>query len=98
MLERYIGKKCLVRCVSSGVFYGIVTAIDGTMAEIKDSRKVYRWYGANCLEQLSVDGSHRPSDCQLTIKSDNIVNDWCQLLICSEKAIKSLDEVEEWKL
>ena len=90
--------KYLFRCDRSGVFYGEKVEIEGQRAVIKNARKIYYWSGANCLEQLSAEGTKRPNDCKFTMTVDSIeVFDLIQILPCTDVAIKSIDEVIEWK-
>jgi hypothetical protein len=92
-------EKYLFRCDRSGVFYGEKVLIEGQRAIIKNARKIYYWDGANCLEQLSAEGTKRPHNCKFTMTVDTIeVFDLIQLLKCTEEAIKSIDGVKEWKL
>lgn len=91
-------EKYLFRCDRSGVFYGEKVEIQGQRAKIRNARKIYSWYGANCLEQLAVDGTARPNDCKFTVVVDEIeVYDLIQVLPCTEKAITSIDGVKEWR-
>lgn len=90
--------KYLFRCDRSGVFYGEKVEIEGQRAVIKNARKIYYWSGANCLEQLSAEGTKRPNDCKFTMTVDSIeVFDLIQILPCTDVAIKSIDGVIEWK-
>ena len=92
-----LGKKYLVRCKDSGVFFGTVVAVEGQTAKIEDIRKVYEWHGANCLEQLSQEGTKKGHQCRLTMKATNIVMDAIQFLPCNENAIELLEAIKEWK-
>lgn len=91
-------EKYLFRCDRSGVFYGEKVEIEGQRAIIKNARKIYYWNGANCLEQLSAEGTKKPNDCKFTMTVDSIeVFDLIQLLKCTDEAIKSIEGVKEWK-
>ena len=93
-----LNEKYLVRCDRSGVFYGEIIEIQGTTVKIKNARKIFYWTGANCLEQLSMEGTKNPSDCKFTMVVDEIVIfDLIQLLPCSECAIVNIEGVREWK-
>jgi hypothetical protein len=90
--------KYLFRCDRSGVFYGEKVEVVGQRAVIKNARKIYYWAGANCLEQLSAEGTKRRRECKFTMTVESIeVLDLIQILPCTEVAIKSIEEVEEWK-
>ena len=91
-------EKYLFRCDRSGVFYGEKIEIEGQRAKIKNARKIYYWDGANCLEQLAMEGTSKPSNCKFTMYVDEIeVFDLIQLLKCTEIAVKSIEDVKEWK-
>lgn len=91
--------KCLFRCDRSGVFYGTKVSVEGQHAIIKDARKIYYWAGANCLEQLSLEGTKRPNDCKFTVTVNTIeVMDLIQIIECTDESIKSIEGVKEWRL
>ena len=91
--------KCIFRCDRSGVFYGEEVSRDGQTAVIKNARKLYRWHGANCAEQLAMEGTKSPDNCRFTMVVTEIeVYDLIQKIPCSDIAIKSIEEVAEWKI
>ena len=93
-----LGKKYLVRCDRSGVFFGTLVEVEGQRAKIKNARKIYYWDGANCLEQLSKEGTKKPNNCKFTVIVEEIeVFDLIQLLYCTEIAISNIEGVREWK-
>ena len=62
------GQKVIVRTEHAGVFYGVVTEMEGQTAEVKDCRRIWYWYsllpmvqrmgtGRNWNHALSVLGS-----------------------------------------
>lgn len=94
-----MNEKYLVRCDRSGVFYGELVELEGRRAKIKNARKIYYWDGANCLEQLAMEGTKEPDNCKFTMIVDEIeVFDLIQLLSCSHDAIKNIEAVKEWKM
>ena len=93
-----LNEKYLVRCDRSGVFYGTLVELEGQRAKIKNVRKIYYWDGANCLEQLAMEGTKNPNNCKFTMSVDEIeVFDLIQLLPCTVEAIEIIEEVREWK-
>lgn len=92
-------EKYLFRCDRSGVFYGEKVEIEGQRAKIKNARKIFYWDGAACLEQLSAEGTKKPDNCKFTMTVDEIeVFDIIQLIKCTDVAIRSIEEVNEWRL
>jgi acylphosphatase len=97
-MENFIGKKVIVRGDRSGVFYGTLVAKNGSEVELHNFRKLHYWDGAGAVEQLAVDGTSKPNNCRFTVWVEKgIIEDEIQILECTDKAIKSLEEVKEWK-
>ena len=93
-----LNEKYLVRCDRSGVFYGTLVELEGKRAKLIKARKIYYWDGANCLEQLAMEGTKEPDNCKFTMIADEIeVFDLIQLLPCSVDAINSIEKVAVWK-
>lgn len=91
-----IGKKCIIRCDRSGVFFGTLASLQGQTAELTNVRKIWYWEGANAVEQISRDGVNINS--QLTVIVDAMVlTDVLQVLPCTDRAILNLESIEEWK-
>lgn len=50
------------------------------------------------LSQLAMDGTKRPQDCKFTVTVSSItILDAVEIIPCTDKAIKSIEEVDEWK-
>lgn len=98
-MNKYIGKKVIVRCDRSGVFYGTLVSVNKQMVELSNFRKLFYWDGAAAIEQLSVDGVSNPKNCKFTISVESgIMSDMIQIIPCTEKSINSIDGVKEWKM
>lgn len=92
-------EKYLFRCDRSGVFYGEKVEIEGQRAVIRNARKIFCWSGANCLEQLALEGTKRPSGCKFTVIVPQIeVCDLIQLIECTNVAVESIEAVREWRI
>lgn len=95
MLER----KVIIRGDRSGVFFGTLKEKNGTEVKLADCRRLWFWDGAASLSQLAVDGTKKPSSCKFTVTVPEIViTDVIEIIPCSDKAIKSIEGVEEWKI
>ena len=83
-----IGKICIVRCRDAGVHVGRVEEYCNRMVRLTDSRRIWRWAGANTLNELSVSGlaSGRISDSVPEI----VLLDACEILPISETAKETL--------
>lgn len=51
-----VNKPVLVRTYSAGVHYGHLVSIDGKLVVLKNSRRIWRWYGANTLSEIATYG------------------------------------------
>lgn len=61
-------------------------------------RKLWYWDGACAVEQLAVDGTKKPDDCEFTVMvSEMVLTGVIQILACTDKAAESLAAVREWK-
>lgn len=93
-MEKYY----IVRARSAGVFFGKIkerTPSEVTMTEV---RKIFYWNGACAVEELAMNGTARPDNCQLTIVvPEMVIAEPIQIIPCTDKAIKSLTEVKVWK-
>lgn len=90
---------CIVRTYSAGVFAGYVEKREGKEITIRKVRRIWYWDGANSLSQLAVDGTLKPENCKFACEVDKIiVTEAIEVIPCTEKAQKSIMEVEEWKL
>ena len=93
MKKQYV----IVRSNMAGVFFGILESKNGNEVELSKARKLYRWEGANTVEDLAVKGVSKPENCKFTIVvSQMIISDVCQILPCSPTSVESLSKVKEW--
>ena len=82
---------------------GIVKSIlvkQGDEVTLSECRKLYRWDGACAVEQIAKDGilESKIKDCQFTVEVENAtIMQVIQIIPCTEKAIKSIKSVPEWK-
>jgi hypothetical protein len=51
-----IGPLSIVRTYSAGVHIGEVVSLDGTVCIIKNVRRLWRWRGANTLNEVALHG------------------------------------------
>ena len=95
MLER----KVIIRGDRSGVFFGTLKEKNGTEVKLADCRRLWFWSGAASISQIAVDGTVNPSGCKFTVTVPEIViTDVIEVIPCSDKAIKSIEGVKEWKM
>lgn len=93
-----IGKKVLIRGNRSGVEFGELVSQNGSEVTLKNARRIWYWDGAASLSQLAKDGTSNPSNCKFTVFVDSItILDTIEIIPCTVKAIKSIEEVRVWK-
>ena len=98
-METNIGKKLIIRGDRSGVEFGTLVAHDGQEVTLCNARRIWYWDGAASLSQLAKDGTLKPNNCKFTVTVDSItILDAIEIIPCTDKAIKSIEEVKEWKV
>lgn len=97
-MESNIGKKVIIRGDRSGVEFGTLVAQNGSEVTLKNARRIWYWSGAASLSQLAKDGTSNPASCKFTVTVDSItILDAIEIIPCTDKAIKSIEEVSVWK-
>ena len=65
---------------------------------LHNARRIWYWEGAASLSQLAKDGTAIPEKCRFTVSVDSItILDAIEIIPCTDKAIKSIEEVKVWK-
>lgn len=98
--QEYIGKKVIVRCNRAGVFFGTLKEYDHNTREavLADTRRIWYWDGAASISQLAIDGTSAPHNCKFTVVVPEMaVMEVIEIIPCSDKAIKSIEEVSVWQ-
>jgi hypothetical protein len=94
--ENYV----IVRADKAGVFFGQLVKKEGNEVTLNNCRKLYYWRNACAVEQLALDGvlESTKDECKFTVAVSNAtINNYIQIIPCSEKAILSIQSVPEWK-
>ena len=97
-METNIGKKVIIRGDRSGVEFGTLVAQNGREVTLHNARRLWYWDGAPSLSQLAKARPAIPGECKFTVTDDSItILDAIEIIPCTDKAIKSIEEVGEWK-
>jgi hypothetical protein len=89
----------IVRTYSAGVFAGWLKERNGKEGTIINARRLFYWSGACSLSQMAVDGTSRPKECKFSVVVPKTeLTEIIEILRVSEKAKKSIDGVEIWKI
>ena len=93
-----IGKICLVRTYSAGVFLGTVAERNGKEVRLTDARRIWYWGGAASLSQLANDGTSKPNKCKFPAPvAEVLLTEVIETTQATEAAIASTAAVPEWK-
>lgn len=91
-------KYYIIRGDHSGVFFGNIKERNGQEVTIANCRRIWYWNGAASISQLALDGVTNPENCKFTVTVPELtILDAIEIIPCSDKAIKIIKEVKEWK-
>jgi hypothetical protein len=87
---------CVVRCHDAGVHSGFVKERKSREVVLLKSRRLWRWWGKT-LSGLAIEGTTAPEKCKFADELAEItVLDACEVIPCTEIAMKSLRGVAKW--
>lgn len=96
-MNKFIGKKVIIRADRAGVFFGELVEKDGTEVELKNARRLWYWTGANSISDLAIKGSGLKEKCKFTKAVESIIiTGVIEILPCTNEAIKNIESVKEW--
>ena len=92
-----IGKVCMVRTYTAGVFAGEVVSRDGKEFVLKDARRIWYWSGAASLSQLAMEGTSDPENCKFPAPVEHVLlTEVIEVIPMTAKAIESISKVPVW--
>lgn len=98
MNNEVIGKHCIVRTYSAGVFAGILKSLDGKTAVVTDARRLWYWDGAASLSQLAMEGVSRPRNCKFPVAVPEVLlTEVIEVIPMTDAARRSIEQVPIWK-
>ena len=93
-----IGKTCIVRTQSAGVFLGTVAQRNGKEATLTNARRIWYWAGAASLSQLATEGTSKPNQCKFPASVPEVIlTEVIEIIPATEAAIASIAAVPEWR-
>lgn len=93
-----IGKTCIVRTYSAGVFLGTIKARNGKEVLLENARRIWYWHGAATISQLATEGTSNPSKCKFpTPVAEVFLTEAIEIIPATEAAIASIAAVPVWK-
>lgn len=91
-------KYYIIRADRAGVFFGQIKERNGSEVTMTNVRRLWKWDGATECLQLANDGVLRPRNCKFTIVAPELtVLGVTEIIPCTDKSVKSLSEVAEWR-
>ena len=92
-----IGKTCIVRTYSAGVFLGTIKSRDGKEVVLTNARRIWYWDGAATLSQLANEGTKKPAKCKFPAPVDEVLlTEAIEISPATEAAIASIAAVPAW--
>jgi len=93
-----IGKYCIIRTYSAGVFAGFLESIEGKVGTVTAARRIWYWDGAASLSQLAMEGTSKPENCKFPCEVESVLlTEIIEVIPCTDKAIESIKGVAIWK-
>jgi hypothetical protein len=87
-----IGKHVIIRTYSAGVHFGILVRHEGREVELLAARRIWRWRGANTLNEVSVTGIDKDWS-RVSEPVDRIVlTEAIEIIPATDAAAKSIGE------
>jgi hypothetical protein len=94
-----IGKYCIIRGESSGVFAGVLTAHNGREVTLSGCRRLWFWDGAASISQIAAQGVTKPGKCKFTVTVDSLsVLDAIEIIPTTAEAESCIKAVPVWKM
>ena len=94
-----VGKPVIVRSRDSGVHFGYLEYNEGRTVQLKNSRRMWRWWAAKqmTLSAVAEFGLNHDKDLRLQNVLDRIrILDACEIIPCSFVAVQSIESVETY--
>lgn len=93
-----IGRVCMVRTYSAGVFLGTLKERNGKEVTLTDARRMWYWDGAASLSQLATTGTSKPKNCKFPAPvAEVLLTEAIEIIPATEAAIASIAAVPVWK-
>lgn len=92
-----IGKYCLIRTYSAGVFAGTVQSRNGKEVFLVNARRIWYWQGAASLSELATKGTSCPERCKFPAPvAEILLTEAIEIIPITPAAAMSIAEVPEW--
>jgi hypothetical protein len=97
-LNSMIGKICIIRTYSAGVWFGEIEQKAGNEVIVKNARRMWQWFAAESisLSAVALHGIMREKS-KIVEAVDSVWLEAIELIPCTDKAIKSIEGSENVK-
>ncbi len=93
-----VGRYCMVRTYSAGVFAGTVAERNGKEVLLKRGRRIWYWAGAASLSQLATTGTSKPKQCKFPAEVPEVfLTEVIEIIPITDEAKASIEAVPEWR-
>ena len=93
-----LGKYCMVRTTSAGVFAGTLKSRDGKEAVLTNARRIWYWKGAASLSQLATSGTSAPKQCKFPeAVSEVLLTEVIEIIPITDVAAATIAKVPTWQ-
>ena len=94
----FVGRHCIVRTESAGVFAGTIKEMGSSVAIVTDARRIWYWSGAATLSQLAIDGTSNPAGCKFPEPVPEVLlTGVIEVIPTSGVARESIEGVPVWR-
>lgn len=94
-LNSMIGKKCIVRTYSAGVWFGVISEKSGNEVVVSKARRLWRWWAKESIS-LSAVAIHgiKHDKSKVVEPVDSVWLEAIELIPCSDLAIQSIESAK----
>lgn len=98
IFDRFLNTHVIIRSQGSGAHFGVLSGVEGNMALLTDTRRIWYWDGAASLSELANKGPGKPDGCKFPAPIPEIaVYDVIEIIPCSPIAIDVIRKVPAWE-
>lgn len=91
-LSAMVGKKCIIRTYSAGVWFGEIEQKSGNEVIVKNARRMWRWWAAESISLSAVAKYGVKHDKSKIVEAvNNVWLEAIELIPCTDKAISSIE-------
>lgn len=85
----------IVRTFASGVHFGYLVSRSGKEVTLKDSRRLWEWFGAMTCSEIAIHGIDIEKS-RVACRVNTVLPDATEIIQCSQKAVDCLEKAT-WK-